>query len=975
MMPSWPCHPDPNAVNHIEHALKILREGDVRVSEADRFLSQIRSSPTIWPVLTTLIHSPASSYSALGFAASTLYARIRADWFVFNDGTRSSAFALAVDGACRGAVASSLGSPAYFFGRGCGFAISMSQPPVREMMWNLLQEKLSVRPVLKCDVLAAVVKEVDETSTRDVAKHMEGQAFCHEKGVEVIPIATTILHAVQSCPQMSNEQIQGLRAAVLCIHAWQRYGEKCVMVNALMRVLIIPQLADDVAEAINEIIGYSGASLMLLARTCEGLVSSFQAAQGMAAAHIVHHAIAEVACVLSFGNADELMEQDCADSRLVVRSATELLWMCVKSPDDRSFFAAVEGWGSWISAENLVSENQRKLGRQQVTAIIDVVVRRMHTLRFIVATVQCEEGASSEYADERGVLTDLLLEASTCVGVDEYVSTILPLLSRQSVASPVVICSALVALSVGGDAIENSHCTGHVKEIVLGMLERVMEVLDSCSKCNISGDVNAQACIAIRQSCLTVLSCYAYALAIHGSSVTLYNVVRWAGTGMLDESVCECAARLLCELAERNSNRLICFLSELIPSVTGTLQRMSNKAAEQSICGLARIGSSLPSHAGRLKALQEILQKPCEQLKWICSERIVAENEPKVCLDLTLISTAMQEMNDNEASGVIFYGLQDFIFDIAVQHCASNTVSRAVCRLLEVCVLPTLIDDDTSAVQENRQGIYVKDDRKGRQEEEGRTEVSRLELALSCTMVAGECFRRSGPHGETCWLKAMGEISTQMLGCIEGSSQEEEQKVLTCVSVCVRHALAGLGEFCGGDYDTQPEMTVAYFKFISRLMARIGGALTSHAPALTRIALGALRCSSLTIVRESLAFWKVVFSSVTPRETAAVMLCAGGGLHGVTAGVLCAAQMTRCTGNVADVLFAMCRAVDERQDAGVVLQGCLKAAFEVEGVPCNGLDRGVKEMLFKGCYCSAGSKKEFRRALNEVGRVCGMSTQ
>lgn len=956
-----PQHAETHAAQ-IEQALAILHQGDARVSQADRFLSQIRASPAIWQILAVLIHSPNTSHAAIMFASRTLYLRLRADWLAFNDDARASAYSLAVDGACRSGSCTARGSPpVYFFGRACGFGISMGHVDVREAMWALMNTKLSDRPVLKCQVLAAVVNEVDVTSTRDVAKHVETRAFCRDKAREVVPLAISLL--LEFDPATSSDVgVQDMRAVVSCLHAWRLHGDKVKMGEALLRVIVVPQLADDVAETLNEIVGFSGTSLHLLSHTCEGLGRAFQTVSGSrdaGLAQVVHHAIAEVACAISDGNADELMEQESAESKVVVSNAIELLWMCLKSQDDRCFFAAVEGMSNWIAAQNLVGESQRKISSDQIITTVGVVVMRMRSLRFVELDLTSGVDDISEHANESGCVSDLLLACASSVGINEYVTVIMSLFANQPPSSVNAICACLRALAVGGEICDADSVEKDVRNVVTRMQEHIMELFESrITMTSVSSGSEKAADRALKASILRTLAAYAHALTASGSDTTFYRSVRCAGNGMLDEMVCEEAAFLLCELAEYRSCSLIQYLPELISSSTGAFDRVTPKATELSVRGLSRVASAIPSHAERLAALVRILETSCERLRWICSKRPSGQNDASICKDLTLVSVAIHEVNDNEAATRIFEQLRPTIFDIATRHSSNSGIARGICRLLEVCVLPTLMDDDG--------GRDAKDDRKGRRTDEG----ARLLLASACTGLAGECFRKSGPDGETCWLKAMAELSLHMLRCVEGASPQAEAMAMQSVSTCVGHASSGLIEFSDGDYDTQPDMAIAYFRLAAGLVWRTGNALLPHARGMSEIGMRALTCTSINIVRESLAFWKVVFSSKTPRETTLGFLSAAGGPQTVTAGVLCAAQMSKCAAGVTDTLFAMCRVVGGEGEGEAVLQRCLRAAFEVEHVPRQGLDKGVREMLFRGCFGSAGSKRDFRRAVDEVGRVC-----
>lgn len=964
--------PDFAAAANIEQALTVLHIGDSRVTQADRYLAGVRSSPAAWPVCCAIIRNPDSSHTALMFAASTIHARTRADWLTFTDDShRMTAFNLALEGLCKAKPTTPSGmstsSPVHFFGKTCGFCLSMAQTPnSRDLMWASLNSQFGTDPVLRCNTLAAVVQEIDQTSTTHVDTYIVMRSFCQSKAAEVLSAPISILDKIDSCSRANsgNLYLQDLRAGVLCIHAWQKYSEKIAITLVLLKAISVPQLADDVSETLTEIVGYSGSNVQLLMGTCDGLISAFLAAQRSHGECVVHHAIAEVACALSDGNADELMEQENKNSVVVAQKTTQLLSICLKSKDDRAFYASVQGWTSWITAANLVEQSQARVVRDQVSSVVYVVVQRMKSLQSISDLIESHGNGSHERTDEMVCVRDLLLEATKSLGVGEYVKVTMPLFESQWNASPHACCAALFSLSVAGENDDGGSLLAEDRDIVLRLLGRIMDLVENF----IANPGNKRTGYAsVKTTAMALLCSYAALLSGQGSDAEFHRALRCAGTGMLDREVAEKATEFLYELADANPARLTQFVAELISSGSSALPRMSEKAAIYCVRGLSKVASALALPEERRKAMDTILDNPYKHVLWVCGQQQVVDAEESMCRALGLISAGLQEVNDNETAVGIFTQLRGAVFEIAVSHCANETVSRAVCRLLEVCVLPTLLDDEQPDDKERVDAITSPSSNGGR-----------VVLAMSCMSLAAECFRRSGKDGETVWLGAVAEIAPHVLECLEGGfGTEVEGRALACLRVSLQHALEGLQAFTDGIYDAQSAMAVAYFRFATRLLggAASAGAIASNGSECAGVGFKGLQCEDISVVREALLWWKSVFGPGLD-EVASAVLAGAGGADSVARAFVCSARHTRCAGAVADALFALCKWVAQvsgETDPDNVLRACLTSAFAAEGVPALGLDARVREMLYRSCMNSAGSMRDFRQALREFGRIYALA--
>ena len=656
---------------------------------------------------------------------------------------------------------------------------------------------------------------------------------------------------------------------------------------------------------------------------------------------------------ISESNADELMERCTDQSRAVVLRLTELLWLCLKSPDDQTFFTALEAWTTWVTAETLVGEMQQKLEKEQITAVVSTVIHRMQTLAFFDEITNPKPLIQAEYVQEVAQMSSFFAQTVSALGPEAFIKILAPPIHPEGKHSPKAKCAALIALGSAGEAVEMLPSLEKlVHEAVMSILTNVIGLIETCE--NRIGTSLDYPNTIIRFCALNTLAAFASILSASASSETLFRAVRCASNGILHEPFSESASKLLCDLAGTKPSRLTEFLGELIASSREALTRISTEAAKALIRGLARIASATSSTKHKQEALDGMLAGICKRIRALHSEGKILEFENLVRRDISLVTIAIQELNDSDSAHIIFEQLQPAIFGIGITQSSNHELASVICRLLEVSVLPTLADEDDDFTPK-------------------KNDADRLSLAIGCADLASNCFKRSGPDGETCWLKALRDVTGQMTFGMEGVSDELGQRALNCMSNCIENATFGLQQFCSKRYETQPEMVSAYFRLAARLVSEAGQAVLPHAESITNVGMECLQCGEYTVAKESLDFWHVVFERNSSPDVGSTLLRVAGGPTALTAGVLCATRIPRCANKVAETLFALCRFVSGGRDVALVLQRLLENAFKAEYVPKEGLDRGVREMLFRGCYRSTGSMVDFRRALQEMGRVCGMA--
>lgn len=947
----------PITSENIHKALLVLQCGDQRLSHADNYLAQARASPQVWQVLPALLVSP--SQSSLLFGAHALYTRIRSDWLAMDHNTRSSAVSLAVDALLSPSLAQQTradrSSVVYYLGKALGCTISMSPQQFQEPLWEMLLLKLRGRLTLKCDVMAAIATELDHNATIHVANHVNLRAFCLSKAHHVVPDAIRLLNSVRNNESLSEESVKQLKVAVQCLQSWTQYADKAQVAEALLKVIAIPQLAASVSEALNEIVGYSGTSIPLLLTTATGLTAAFHAAKGPQV-HVVHHAISEVVCSLSEWNADELMEQQTDQSRAVIHTVIELLWICLNVPDKSSFYAAIEGWMAWVAADHLMQEDQPRLGEDRVSAVLSVVIQRMESLSFIRASFESDLD-EEDGDDEKGPVFDLLCVGALSIGHYKYILLTSKFLSEGSGRAPSQICATLEALAASTASIEDDDIDEQDWKDVREVLETVVRLVESGASGYTQNENGHPWETILRRSGLKALA--SYTLLLLKDEKLFYRSAVCAVRALQQPELARQGACLLRSLGEMGPDFLVQFLKDLILVLNRSVTEMPAGAAEEATHAVASIACKLETRAERVSALEELVRKACERLcvaARACGDSEL--NEASLCRDLILLSTSIRVYNDQEAAVSVFQRIRDAIFQLSRTYCANSVISKAICTLLEVNASPTMLDEDDE----------VNDERVSAHDEK-----CRLALIVNTLKLVAECFKHSGPDGENAWLKTMNKLVPDLVRGIEDNMGEFDDSALDCVRECVHCAVVGLKKFSAENLDVQPEMTRLVFKLVTTLTTQAGGTVLPLASDISHMAMRVVQSGEMSSVKAGLSFWKALFSRKAGATLQRTVLNVSGGPSGIAAGALCGARYTRCASDAADVLFAMCRMIAGRGEDRQMLRECLGSAFGMKNVPKEGLEQSVREMLFRGCYSSVDSKKEFREALDKVGRVCAMS--
>lgn len=201
---------------------------------------------------------------------------------------------------------------------------------------------------------------------------------------------------------------------------------------------------------------------------------------------------------------------------------------------------------------------------------------------------------------------------------------------------------------------------------------------------------------AVRRLVMQFLRPFVFVLGPHHSNLDFQRLVRLAATFLDDRAVRNDAANLLFEILQQEPKRLLPFLSELIPACAASMDIMCEQAECTCAIALASKASTLHLQKERLDALSHILSTSCSHARNLCSEHHGEDVEQQVNRHVILISKAMQKMNEHVARGSVFAELRDVVAQLAIQYSANGVISRAICRLLETCVLPTLMDEEES---------------------------------------------------------------------------------------------------------------------------------------------------------------------------------------------------------------------------------------------------------------------------------------
>lgn len=954
--------PDFTAASRIEEALHILQHGDKRITQADRYLSSIRSSPVAWSACVAIIRNPESSQPALMFAAGTMRTRTIEDWSTFGDISKQFAvFNLALEGLKNDLSASSVSSPIHSFGRTCGFCLGMaSSPAMRTAMWDLLAAKLCDDIVFRCKVLAAVVLEVDQFKGNHT-RFSPLQLFFRSKAADVLSSAISVVSVVD-LNNLSALPTADLRAAVMCINQWQKYADMAnVIVPVLCRAIRIPQIADDIGETLNEVVGFSATSIELLGGTCDELMISFQAAQGTFAEAKVNHAIAEVVCALSEGNADDIMEQEDQRYWLVAKKCTDLLRLCVNSCDDSTFFAAVEAWSSWVTAAYL-NKNSRVI-EDQLPALIGAVVERLCVLEFVTTLVSPGEDDAHEFVGERTSVSDLLEQAGKSLGTMMYLKTLSARFNGLHQLSPQAFCACSFALTVAGEDLEVDTLTDQGKESVCSLLRDILTLVESWTSGSEQQNGGLKAPI---RAALNTLSSFASFLVVFASDPDFYRVLRCIGVCAVQDDIRESTAKFLFELADANPMRVGQFLGELLSSVKFAMPQMSDATALYWVRGLASTASVISDNQQQIRMISAIVEDECELVMRSAAGGLDIANLGRLTRALRLISASLQELNNSEVATVLFERLQPSVFKLAVEYCMHSLVAEAICRLLVVCVSPTQMEDTRSlwGSQSSIDHLEINGE-----------DARRLALALSFLDLVGECFRHSGDNGETAWLQALCEISPIVLDCLDVCSDRGlVANVIPCLSRSLENCFYGLEAFTNGNYEMQPTMTSSCFRFASKLLHQsVAMSIPENCIATSATtAFKALKCKESGVVREALTWWNRVFKFGTAGECniAFVALTASGGAEDIAKTIVWTARHGRCSSLAAEVLFAMCKWLGgvRGMEPLDVLRACIVSAFQNRGNE-DGLNDLAREGLRQYCSQAAGSFDNFKEALREVGKV------
>lgn len=877
-----------------------------------------------------------------------------------DDSKRFAVFSLALQGLKSALSEPSVLSLIHFFGRTCGFCLGMaSSPAMRVAMWDLLVAEVCESVVSRCKVLAALVLETDSFKT-DQERYSSLHLFYKSKATDVLSSAISVLDAAD-VNSPSAVPVGDLRAAVTCVSQWQKYADMSnIIVPVLCKAIRNPQIADDVGETLNDIIGYTATNIELLVGTCEGLMMSFEATQTTFAETKVHHAIAEVVCALSDGNADDIMEQGDQRYRMVAEKSTNLLRLCVHSCDDSTFFAAVEAWSSWITAAYLSTNSEIVVN--QLPSLLCAIVDRLSKLEFVSVLVSPSEDDFHEFVGERTCVTDLLEQAVKSLGIPTYLKTLSAQFNGFHQLSVQELCACLFAVAVAGEDLDLDVLAVHDKEYIACLLQNILTLLESWTS---SSEQHVTTLKAPSRAALNVLSSFASFLAV-GSDSDFYRALRCVGCCIVQDDIRESTAKFLFEMADANPMRVGQFLGELLSSIKFALPQMSDTTALYWVRGLARIASVMSDQQQQVRTVTAIVEGECEIVTSLAADCTSVINLGRLSRALRLMSASVQELNDNEVAMVLFGRLQPSVFKLATDYCSHSLVAEAICRFFVVCVSPTQLDDTYSSWG-NQSSIGHHENSLG--------ESRRLALALSLTDLAGECFRHSGESGETAWIQALCDISPYVLERLNGDSKREVVADATSrMCRCLENCLHGLETFTKGNYDTQPTMATSCFRYASKLLHRsVAICIPESCIAASAIAaLKALKCIESGIVREALLWWDRVFKLGTAGECniAVVALSASGWTERVANRVMWTARHGRCSSLAAEVLFGMCRWLGEirRVDPLDILRTCLASAFQSDGNE-DGLNDVAREGLRRYCSQATGSFDSFKAALREVGKV------
>lgn len=936
--------------DQIETALSVLHSGDARLAQANTFLTQVASAPTAWPLLSNLIRSSTTSAAALRFAANTLLSRLRADWLSFPDlSARHEAVSLAITAAAQ----APLNGPLHALGTACGFALALCESGLqREACWNAItQSQITTHSTRHCLVFAAVAQEARRVAnTAPIHSfRIDLEQFLAAHVAPVLTPALTILH------NNNIADVVELRAAVACVSAWRWYAEPSsigVIASGLAHAIATPTAASDAAEALAEVVGYSATPPGLIAAVCRSLLETHSGCDAVE----VRHAIAEVACAISDGNADDLMDQETytsnADVRLAIAAETQLLAATLSDDSDyKPFFAALDGWGNWVAASTV--GGRVILSNHQIAAVVSRVVSRVADLPVVTALaplpspLNSSASASydmegdwedfSEYASEVGSIRDILYAACTAVGMPKFLeaasSQVLSVTGVQG-SRDTLIASCLFSVLVAGDV----HVEREDMSALESVLRAVVQLLQQCTTPEIRRLGFACLCAHMQ----SVLTC---------AQLTPFvdDVVRLAATEVhsMPASV-SCnrnangrvqAAQLLELVAEKIPARLIQLLPELVASSSSiTSWNSAGPAAQYFSHALGLAVGTLSSTDARCETVWAIVAVPCEQIEGLWRQWGIGNNQEvhaqkqHLCKWLDVVSAVLRGVNDDRVGAQIFSRIKQAVGDISLK-CASNAmIARSVCRFIEVCALPTLVDDenertdvmggsakaDTTQLtqqqsgkdktqtqstgthtgvrhQQQSQQDTHSTPRRRRRPPNSESEIGSVDkgadVTLRCIALATQCFERSGPSGEICWIRSMREMCVHLAPGDAFSHGYSIDSTLRAVSA-----------FCEGDLFSQPDLISAALSLAATVAPPLHVDATIMATrVLSTNSLGSnsnesdMYCQNPNLCRAALG----VLAKVGMDHVIAV-----GGAHVIAEAVLITPLKTRTLAAVAaDVLF------------------------------------------------------------------------
>lgn len=968
-----------DAAAQIQQALHVLNASADGWRDADAFLRSVRESPDVWPVCEALLRGSAPSPAIVTFAASTLRYRIGRDWpALASHNERVSAFrflrdCLACEHVQRAPAA--LHDIAY----GCGFCIaSSSDDDFRALMWVETHAVVADKPHFYCVAFSSLLEAINHVSSTYQRKFDSLRSFCylHANGILADAIEIFNLGKATDSADSHSLKLQFMRSALECIQGWSRFGSKCMVIGTLFHAIRVPELSQAASEALIEAVSYSGIDAALLVSTCDGLTQAAHLAL-QSSEDTLHH-IAEVASEMTEGNADDYLETESVQGKEFVVRATNLLSVCLNGPNESAFLAAAEGWACWAATITNPGALHRSEVISQIPGVIRTVLEKMSVFESL-----SYGSLSGDHLEEDGAdlakISDLLLHCADLIGLENYAQGIQSYLEMHSTSSPRHVFAALNALRAAGDLVMEEHFA------MSSLLTTLRVILDICKTCESdkNGIAHDETAVkAIYVASLTCLTAYAPIMsnAVPGpASNDLYvGAVKCATESLMRKYVSHQGACLLEKLAEGNQKRMVKYLPDLLTRTMGTLDSLEREPAENWVKGLASVASELPSHAQRTEFLNVILQTSCTYVSQEGSKNELDGDGETLHRHLNIISSAVKEINDDEAAFKLLTILQSPLVRIAKNNCGHETIAPSVCKVLVHCLLPTMDDDNDGDVREDKSSGNLTNGLLDSHQ--------RIELLTSCMALCTECFRKSGADGEVCWVEAVGTISPHLLNLMNTDLPLGQTRlIIEQLSNALGCVLDSVKKFTSDDLDQQAQMVCLYLRFVEVLLGCSAqpSPVSLHAGKVAEMNSAALRVRDRGILRKAIHWWITLFrgalDSVAGDEIARTLVHVCGGVNGLTAGMLVAAgslsSSSRLCNSIADVLLLMSRWAAKSSGSqlkpAALLQTYITAAFGRDDVPRVGLPLSVKQTMQEAVTSAALNLYTLRRALNELSRSCG----